>query len=173
MKRRGISWFVEPFGADTNKAISDQLKAMSLVDESSSELAHTYRGEKINTWRVDRKFALDLLNSRKSLGLKFRIFYRKDPDGKLILWKGSSIIYKDKPMRIVMNKGELINSEEAIVIRCFLNMLEELKKYQSTRRLADDNGSAKVMKEVSRLSKLITPAADSLNKLFLRKTKKR
>lgn len=170
-KTTGIQWFVEPIGEYTNGVIADYLNQSSLINGSSSVSGHTYRKKSIDTFRVEREFALKLLESGKQdSALKFRIFYSRFGSRKITLWKNSAVIWNEKKNqpKTILELKDKVSQNEKEMTRGVEKIIAEMKKYASGRRLGKKEKYLPPLAEIFELSVLLSKNALNLEN-FLKK----
>lgn len=175
-KAKGIEWFVEPIGEYTNKVIADYLNQASIVNESTSVMAHTYRNKSINTFRIEREFALKLLESKKKdQALTFRIFYSRFGSRKVTLWKNSDIIRdtEKSKKKIVPELNDKVSQSENEVAKILLQLSKEFGDFRINRLTAKVPKYLKNLDDISGTLKSLERKTRELRKLLTPKPKKK
>lgn len=149
-----IRWFVNPLNARSNKVIGDALSDKSLVDESPSFSTYSYMGKPLNLWRAEPEFIIQLLDSQKELGIKFRIFYISRYSTELVLWEKSQLLFKEgEKVRSKTDKGKVLSDLEGRIAFLMGKVADEFGEYQKSRRFDKLQDAEKSMKEINRLLK--------------------
>lgn len=175
-KAIGIQWFVEPIGEYTNNVIGEYLNQTGLVDESSSVAGHTYRIKPINTFRIEREFALKLLESKKKdQALNFRIFYSRLGSRKVTLWKSSEIIHDKKKSikKVIPELDDKVKQGEEKLGKALLKLSNEFGSYRINRLTAKLTGYLKDLDNISDTLKLLGRQTRGLRKLLTPKPKEK
>lgn len=175
-KTTGIQWFVEPFGEYTNNSISAYLNQASLVNESSSVMGHTYRKNPINTFRIEREFALKLLESqKKDPALKFRIFHSRYGSRKVTLWKSSEIIHDEKKskLKVVPELDDKIKQSEKEIAEYLFKLSNEFSCFRINRLTAKSLRYLENLDDISATLKSLGRQTRGLRKLLTPKLRKK
>jgi len=77
-------WFVEPIGKKANQAVYDCLNELS--EQAINHSLKYGEGESLEVWEVPHKIITRLYHSKEDLNLRFRVYNRRGPNGKVRRW---------------------------------------------------------------------------------------
>lgn len=82
MIKRTYTWYIEPLDSHTNGVIGQQLA--ELAEESFCPKIICGDKKQHDLWRCSYEFVLSLINSKDSLGLKFKVWGSTGRYGKIV-----------------------------------------------------------------------------------------
>ena len=81
-------WFVEPRNTFTNQVIASRLAQQNQAGEDRQAVVMLDdRGKSPSVWQVDYSFVAELLRSKRTVSLDFRVYNRRGDRGPIRCWK--------------------------------------------------------------------------------------